>query len=164
MFAGVLLLGDAYNMRHPLTGGGMSVALNDVRIWRSLLKSITDLYDDRAVLQVSTHLLAVTRTPFPKFKGLLKTKLCSVKITESTFIDLFFLSHILCDCKPQLYLCCQIFCVLLFPLLLVRSCSPMCAISHFFSPLLFSTGKEKIRLGTQVITFFCGECVGPGAV
>uniref|UniRef100_A0A669DBH8 Squalene monooxygenase n=1 Tax=Oreochromis niloticus TaxID=8128 RepID=A0A669DBH8_ORENI len=48
---GVLLLGDAYNMRHPLTGGGMSVALNDVRIWRSLLKSIPDLYDDRAVLQ-----------------------------------------------------------------------------------------------------------------
>uniref|UniRef100_A0A7N6BTA4 Squalene monooxygenase n=1 Tax=Anabas testudineus TaxID=64144 RepID=A0A7N6BTA4_ANATE len=48
---GVLLLGDAYNMRHPLTGGGMSVALNDVRIWRNLLKSIPDLYDDRAVLQ-----------------------------------------------------------------------------------------------------------------
>ncbi|XP_039974100.1 squalene monooxygenase [Xiphias gladius] len=48
---GVLLLGDAYNMRHPLTGGGMSVALNDVRIWRSLLKNIADLYDDRAMLQ-----------------------------------------------------------------------------------------------------------------
>ncbi|XP_028986350.1 squalene monooxygenase [Betta splendens] len=48
---GVLLLGDAYNMRHPLTGGGMSVALNDVRIWRSLLGNIPDLYDDRAVLQ-----------------------------------------------------------------------------------------------------------------
>ncbi|XP_069558238.1 squalene monooxygenase [Brachyistius frenatus] len=48
---GVLLLGDAYNMRHPLTGGGMSVALNDVGIWRSLLKNIPDLYDDGAVLQ-----------------------------------------------------------------------------------------------------------------
>ncbi|CAN9514141.1 unnamed protein product [Ophioblennius macclurei] len=48
---GVLLLGDAYNMRHPLTGGGMSVALNDVRIWRDLLKSIPDLYDDTALLQ-----------------------------------------------------------------------------------------------------------------
>uniref|UniRef100_A0A672HGH9 Squalene monooxygenase n=1 Tax=Salarias fasciatus TaxID=181472 RepID=A0A672HGH9_SALFA len=48
---GVLLLGDAYNMRHPLTGGGMSVALNDVRIWRDLLKSIPDLYDDSALLQ-----------------------------------------------------------------------------------------------------------------
>ncbi|XP_072317369.1 squalene monooxygenase [Eucyclogobius newberryi] len=48
---GVLLLGDAYNMRHPLTGGGMSVALNDVRIWRELLRKIPDLYDDRAMLQ-----------------------------------------------------------------------------------------------------------------
>lgn len=52
-FAGVLLLGDAYNMRHPLTGGGMSVALNDVCIWRNLLKNIPDLYNDGAVLQVS---------------------------------------------------------------------------------------------------------------
>uniref|UniRef100_A0A8C6TU10 Squalene monooxygenase n=1 Tax=Neogobius melanostomus TaxID=47308 RepID=A0A8C6TU10_9GOBI len=48
---GVLLLGDAYNMRHPLTGGGMSVALNDVRIWRDLLQNIPDLYDDKAMLQ-----------------------------------------------------------------------------------------------------------------
>ncbi|KAM6967773.1 squalene monooxygenase [Aplochiton taeniatus] len=48
---GVLLLGDAYNMRHPLTGGGMSVALNDVRIWRGLLTDIPDLYDNSAMLQ-----------------------------------------------------------------------------------------------------------------
>ncbi|XP_034729946.1 squalene monooxygenase [Etheostoma cragini] len=48
---GVLLLGDAYNMRHPLTGGGMSVALNDVGIWRRLLENIPDLYDDGAMLQ-----------------------------------------------------------------------------------------------------------------
>ncbi|KAI9152709.1 Squalene epoxidase [Blastocladiella emersonii ATCC 22665] len=34
---GLLLLGDAHNMRHPLTGGGMSVALNDVVILRRLL-------------------------------------------------------------------------------------------------------------------------------
>ncbi|TWW79657.1 squalene monooxygenase [Takifugu flavidus] len=49
--SGVLLLGDAYNMRHPLTGGGMSVALNDVCIWRDLLKNLPDLYDDSALLQ-----------------------------------------------------------------------------------------------------------------
>lgn len=48
----MLLLGDAYNMRHPLTGGGMSVALNDVCIWRDLLKNLPDLYDDSALLQV----------------------------------------------------------------------------------------------------------------
>nr|XP_061805033.1 squalene monooxygenase [Nerophis lumbriciformis] len=49
--SGVLLLGDAYNMRHPLTGGGMSVALNDVIIWRSLLRNIPDLLDDGALMQ-----------------------------------------------------------------------------------------------------------------
>ncbi|KAL7984073.1 hypothetical protein Chor_002643 [Crotalus horridus] len=48
---GVILLGDAYNMRHPLTGGGMSVALNDVKIWRCLLQTIPDLYEDSALLQ-----------------------------------------------------------------------------------------------------------------
>ncbi|KAI2653092.1 Squalene monooxygenase [Labeo rohita] len=48
---GVLLLGDAYNMRHPLTGGGMSVALSDVRIWRSLLQNIPDLSDNTPLLQ-----------------------------------------------------------------------------------------------------------------
>ncbi|KAJ7401383.1 Squalene monooxygenase [Pitangus sulphuratus] len=49
---GVLLLGDAYNIRHPLTGGGMSVILNDVKIWRSLLQDIPDLYEDSDVLKV----------------------------------------------------------------------------------------------------------------
>nr|XP_044999500.1 squalene monooxygenase isoform X2 [Jaculus jaculus] len=48
---GVLLLGDAYNLRHPLTGGGMTVALKDIKIWRKLFKGIPDLYDDAAILQ-----------------------------------------------------------------------------------------------------------------
>ncbi|KFU84080.1 Squalene monooxygenase [Chaetura pelagica] len=48
---GVLLLGDAYNIRHPLTGGGMSVILNDVKIWRSLLQDIPDLYEDSDILK-----------------------------------------------------------------------------------------------------------------
>lgn len=34
---GVILLGDSWNMRHPLTGGGMTVALNDVVILSKLL-------------------------------------------------------------------------------------------------------------------------------
>ncbi|NXU47308.1 ERG1 monooxygenase, partial [Turnix velox] len=48
---GVLLLGDAYNIRHPLTGGGMSVILNDVKIWRCLLQDIPDLYEDSDILK-----------------------------------------------------------------------------------------------------------------
>ena len=34
---GLMLLGDALNMRHPLTGGGMTVALNDVVLLKDLL-------------------------------------------------------------------------------------------------------------------------------
>lgn len=29
---GALIIGDAYNMRHPLTGGGMTVALSDCKV------------------------------------------------------------------------------------------------------------------------------------
>ncbi|EAQ88139.1 hypothetical protein CHGG_04758 [Chaetomium globosum CBS 148.51] len=34
---GVIILGDAHNMRHPLTGGGMTVAFNDAVLLSSLL-------------------------------------------------------------------------------------------------------------------------------
>ena len=35
---GALLMGDAFNMRHLLTGGGMTVALSDIVVLRNLLK------------------------------------------------------------------------------------------------------------------------------
>lgn len=49
-------MGDAYNIRHPLTGGGMTVAFKDIKIWRKLLRGIPDLYDDAAVSQVGLRL------------------------------------------------------------------------------------------------------------
>ncbi len=55
--AGLVLLGDAMNMRHPLTGGGMTVAFNDVVLLRHLLRpeAVPDLSDTKAVLrQMST--------------------------------------------------------------------------------------------------------------
>jgi len=50
---GLIILGDAMNMRHPLTGGGMTVAFNDVVVLRDLLSpSVTpDLNDTRLVLR-----------------------------------------------------------------------------------------------------------------
>ncbi|XP_043922159.1 squalene monooxygenase-like [Protopterus annectens] len=48
---GVLILGEAYNIRHPFTGGGMSVILNDIKIWRELLQDIPDLYDNEKIFQ-----------------------------------------------------------------------------------------------------------------
>ncbi|KAL8940702.1 MAG: hypothetical protein Q9211_002141 [Gyalolechia sp. 1 TL-2023] len=48
---GMVLLGDAMNMRHPLTGGGMTVAFNDVLMLRDLLspKEVPDLGDVKRV-------------------------------------------------------------------------------------------------------------------
>jgi squalene monooxygenase len=46
---GAVLLGDAFNMRHPLTGGGMTVALADVAHLRDALRGVGDLGDARAV-------------------------------------------------------------------------------------------------------------------
>ena len=45
---GALLLGDAFNMRHPLTGGGMTVALGDVALLSSLLAALPDFADPAA--------------------------------------------------------------------------------------------------------------------
>lgn len=42
---GVILLGDAWNMRHPLTGGGMTVALSDAYILSQHLNNVNDLRD-----------------------------------------------------------------------------------------------------------------------
>lgn len=48
---GVIFLGDAMNMRHPLTGGGMTVAFNDVVLLRDLLspEKVPDLGDVKRV-------------------------------------------------------------------------------------------------------------------
>ncbi|KAA8545716.1 hypothetical protein F0562_020832 [Nyssa sinensis] len=42
---GAILLGDAFNMRHPLTGGGMTVALSDIVVLRDLLRPLHNLSD-----------------------------------------------------------------------------------------------------------------------
>ena len=48
---GMVLLGDAMNMRHPLTGGGMTVAFNDVVLLSRLLSPevVPDLADTKLV-------------------------------------------------------------------------------------------------------------------
>ncbi|KAF7340058.1 SE domain-containing protein [Mycena venus] len=42
---GVILIGDSWNMRHPLTGGGMTVAFSDIVVLRPLLTGVPDLGD-----------------------------------------------------------------------------------------------------------------------
>eukprot|EP00884_Botryococcus_braunii_P012207 jgi/Botrbrau1/20988/Bobra.0144s0007.1 len=42
---GGLLLGDSFNMRHPITGGGMTVALSDVALLSEILGNLPDFKD-----------------------------------------------------------------------------------------------------------------------
>lgn len=50
---GFIMIGDSLNMRHPLTGGGMTVGLNDVVLLTKLLhpKQVPDLSDYNLVAQ-----------------------------------------------------------------------------------------------------------------
>ncbi|GLI67912.1 hypothetical protein VaNZ11_012238 [Volvox africanus] len=48
---GALLLGDAFNMRHPLTGGGMTVALSDCSLLADMLRPLPSLGDALATAQ-----------------------------------------------------------------------------------------------------------------
>ena len=50
---GMIILGDAMNMRHPLTGGGMTVAFNDVVLLSSLLSPqiVPRLEDTKLVIR-----------------------------------------------------------------------------------------------------------------
>ena len=51
--SGFMILGDAMNMRHPLTGGGMTVAFNDVVLLSDLLspENVPSLDDHKLVLK-----------------------------------------------------------------------------------------------------------------
>lgn len=49
---GLIVIGDAFNMRHPLTGGGMTVALNDVQIISDGLSKLRGLDDVDAVAKI----------------------------------------------------------------------------------------------------------------
>ena len=51
---GLVMLGDAMNMRHPLTGGGMTVAFNDVVLLQELLspEAVPDLGDTVKVIEL----------------------------------------------------------------------------------------------------------------
>ncbi|RPD53095.1 squalene monooxygenase [Lentinus tigrinus ALCF2SS1-6] len=59
---GVLLLGDSWSMRHPLTGGGMTVAFNDVVLLRDMQLDVKNLADWSEVKPVLHLPLEVLRT------------------------------------------------------------------------------------------------------
>ncbi|KAL1767765.1 squalene monooxygenase [Sigmodon hispidus] len=130
---GVLLLGDAYNLRHPLTGGGMTVALKDVKIWRKLLKGIPDLYDDAAVFQAKKSFYWSRK----------KTHSFVVNVLAQALYELFSATD---DSLHQLRKACFLYfklggeCVTgPVGLLSVLSPHPLVLIRHFFAVAVYAT-------------------------
>ncbi|XP_066235571.1 squalene monooxygenase [Saccopteryx leptura] len=130
---GVLLLGDAYNIRHPLTGGGMTVVFKDIKLWRKLLKSIPDLYDDAAVFQAKKSFYW-TRKISHSFV---------VNILAQALYELFSATD---DSLHQLRKACFLYfklggeCVAgPVGLLSVLSPNPLCLIGHFFAVAVYAT-------------------------
>ncbi|XP_053101770.1 squalene monooxygenase isoform X2 [Hemicordylus capensis] len=130
--AGVLLLGDAYNMRHPLTGGGMSIIFHDIKIWRSLLQAIPDLYEDAAVLQAKKSFYWTRR----------KSHSFVVNVLAQALYELFAATD---DSLHQLRKACFLYfklggkCVSgPVGLLSVLSPKPIVLIGHFFAVALYA--------------------------
>ena len=71
---GVILLGDAWNMRHPLTGGGMTVALSDVVLLAPMIAAEPDLADWHALTDV-LHRWHWARKPFASTINILSVAL-----------------------------------------------------------------------------------------
>ena len=77
---GLLMFGDAMNMRHPLTGGGMTVALNDVLLLSDLLSpaKVPDFADSQAVL-----------AQMPAFHWRRKTLASTINVLAQALYSLF---------------------------------------------------------------------------
>lgn len=97
---GVILLGDAWNMRHPLTGGGMTVALSDVVLLAPMLADVPDLADWHAVVEV-LHRWHWARKPLAATINILSIALYDLFSAEGTL--LFFPPHILLAVPTHAY-------------------------------------------------------------
>lgn len=64
---GALLMGDAFNMRHPLTGGGMTVALSDIVVLRNLLNPLNDLHDSYSLCDYLESFYTLRKVSFDPF-------------------------------------------------------------------------------------------------
>ncbi|BBG95126.1 FAD/NAD(P)-binding oxidoreductase family protein [Prunus dulcis] len=58
--------GDAFNMRHPLTGGGMTVALSDIVVLQNLLRPLTNLNDASTLSKYLESFYTLRKGPFTR--------------------------------------------------------------------------------------------------
>ncbi|KAK4532596.1 hypothetical protein CCYA_CCYA13G3453 [Cyanidiococcus yangmingshanensis] len=139
---GAILLGDSFNMRHPLTGGGMTVALSDVALIRSFLSRIPDLRDDDA-LQIHLSTFYRNRKPLSATINILANALYGIlcgspdkarKEMRHAFLDYIQIGG-RCSADP-------------IRMLGGLEPSPSLLITHFFAVAIFGCGRALLPFPT----------------
>ncbi|XP_019083482.1 PREDICTED: squalene epoxidase 2, mitochondrial-like isoform X3 [Camelina sativa] len=150
---GALLLGDAFNMRHPLTGGGMTVALADIVVLRDLLRPIRNLNDKEAVSKYMESFYTL-RKPVASTINTLAEALYKVFLASSN------------EAKTELREACFDYLTLggvcsSGPVALLSGLnpSPLSLVLHFFAVAIYAVGRlmlpcptiKSVRLGARII-------------
>jgi squalene monooxygenase len=139
---GAILLGDSFNMRHPLTGGGMTVALSDVALIRRFLRLIPDLHDDEA-LRFHLELFYRNRRPLSATINILANALYGIlcgsperarKDMRHAFLDYLQLGG-RCAADP-------------IRMLGGLEPSPSLLVAHFFAVAVFGCGRVLLPVPT----------------
>ena len=105
---GVILLGDAWNMRHPLTGGGMTVALSDVVLLAPMLAAEPDLADWHALTDV-LHRWHWARKPLAATINILSVALYDLFSAEGAYCMSHLAAGSRCDSHLSVCLTCGTF-------------------------------------------------------
>jgi 2-polyprenyl-6-methoxyphenol hydroxylase-like FAD-dependent oxidoreductase len=128
--AGALLLGDAFNMRHPLTGGGMTVALSDTRLLCEMLQPLPNFEDSIATAR-STAEFYTKRKP--------------VSATINTLANALYKVRQAPSCRS---VCWSTLCDHVFRIFQQKSC----ACVNFFVPKLFIQASGSTPLPSASVT------------
>ncbi|KAJ4848754.1 hypothetical protein Tsubulata_020473 [Turnera subulata] len=132
---GGLLIGDALNARHPITGGGMTVAFSDVVLLRDLLRPLSDLDDPFAL---SKYL--------ESFYTLRKPMACCINSMAGLLMNIFAPSNDPLN-KAMSNACFDYFClghkrgIGLLSLISGLYPSRLCLLSHIFALALFAVAR-----------------------
>lgn len=150
---GALLMGDAFNMRHPLTGGGVTVALSDIVVLRDLLRPLHNL-NNAAFLCKYLESFYISRKPVASTVNTLAGALYKVfsaspdqarkQLRQATF-DYLSLGGIFSN----------------GPMALLSGLNPrpLSLVLHFFAVAIFGVGRlllpfpsfERIRMAARLI-------------
>ncbi|KAF2072119.1 hypothetical protein CYY_006564 [Polysphondylium violaceum] len=170
---GVIMIGDAWNMRHPLTGSGMTVALSDVNILSRHIGSISDL-SDRKQISKTLQMFMVERKPMASTLNVLAGALYQVFSASNEHLRQACLGYLdlggefsagpvslLSGLRPKPRVLAMHFFAVAFygvlknlfpfptPSKIIRSYRILCAASDIVVPLLRSEGVLKY------LTFLC---------